>query len=203
MNHLIFSAVLTACLGIVGHQYNHQHGPYNKPPNEYIYKEPVQLNSSKQYSWPTLVLPHSTQSVAIYTCVYYILTYFAGLQMDDDGLPHCDSAHRIPSCQLEANSEPTKEHHTKKAKAAKEPTSSSGNKKEASKQASKNLSPPPTDGSFPPPSSDPQDEPEEYSKKFKASSHVAWDPLAIHNICNVDRESKVPKRFPCFSSSCL
>ncbi|KAJ9070897.1 hypothetical protein DSO57_1002956 [Entomophthora muscae] len=78
MNHLIFSAVLTACLGIGGHQYNHQHGLYNKPPDKYFYKEPVQLNSSKKYSWPTLVLPCSTQSVAIYTCVYYVLTYFAG-----------------------------------------------------------------------------------------------------------------------------
>ncbi|KAJ9060808.1 hypothetical protein DSO57_1026856 [Entomophthora muscae] len=26
MNHLIFSAVLTACLGIGGHQHSHQHG---------------------------------------------------------------------------------------------------------------------------------------------------------------------------------
>ncbi|KAJ9066207.1 hypothetical protein DSO57_1011760 [Entomophthora muscae] len=77
MNHLIFSAVLTSCLGIGGHQYNHQQGPYNKPPEEYFYKEPAQLNSSKQYSWPTLVSPCSTQSVAIYTCVYYVLTYFA------------------------------------------------------------------------------------------------------------------------------
>ncbi|KAJ9083834.1 hypothetical protein DSO57_1030719 [Entomophthora muscae] len=99
----------------------------------------------------------------------------------------------------EANSEPTKEQHTKKLKAAKEPTSSSGKKKEASKQASKNPSPPPPYGSSPSPSSDPQDEPEEYSKKFKASGHVALDPLAIHNICNVDREFKVPKRFPVFS----
>ncbi|KAJ9083427.1 hypothetical protein DSO57_1034821 [Entomophthora muscae] len=40
--------------------------------------ELVQLNSSKKYSWPTLVLPHSTQSIAIYTCIYYVLTYFAG-----------------------------------------------------------------------------------------------------------------------------
>ncbi|KAJ9086641.1 hypothetical protein DSO57_1001922 [Entomophthora muscae] len=76
MNHLIFSAVLTSCLGIGGHQYNHQHGPFNKPPGKYYYKEPAPLNSSEQYSWPTLVLPHSTQSVAIYTCVYYVLTYF-------------------------------------------------------------------------------------------------------------------------------
>ncbi|KAJ9065302.1 hypothetical protein DSO57_1021072 [Entomophthora muscae] len=78
MNNLIFSAVLTACLGIGGHQYNHQHGPFNQSPGKYIYEEPAQLNSSEQYSWPTLVLPHSTQSVAIYTCIYYVLTYFAG-----------------------------------------------------------------------------------------------------------------------------
>ncbi|KAJ9054779.1 hypothetical protein DSO57_1010654 [Entomophthora muscae] len=78
MNHLIFSAVLTACLGIGGHQYSHQHGPYNKPPDEYFYKEPAQLYSSETYSWPTLVLPRSTQHVAIYTCIYYVLTYFAG-----------------------------------------------------------------------------------------------------------------------------
>ncbi|KAJ9055491.1 hypothetical protein DSO57_1003568 [Entomophthora muscae] len=78
MNHLIFSAVLTACLGIGGHQYTHQHGPYNKPPNKYFYKEPAQLNSSETYPWPTLVLPCSTQHVAIYTFVFYVLTYFAG-----------------------------------------------------------------------------------------------------------------------------
>ncbi|KAJ9079445.1 hypothetical protein DSO57_1035292 [Entomophthora muscae] len=77
MNHLLFSAVLTACLGIGGHQYNHQHELYNKPPDEYFYKEPAQLNSSKKYSWPTLVSPCSTQHVAIYICVYYVLTYFA------------------------------------------------------------------------------------------------------------------------------
>ncbi|KAJ9072784.1 hypothetical protein DSO57_1023607 [Entomophthora muscae] len=76
MNHLIFSAVLTACLGIGGHQYTHQHGPYNKPPNEYFYKEPVQLNSSKTYSWLTLVLSCSTQHLAIYTFIFYVLTYF-------------------------------------------------------------------------------------------------------------------------------
>ncbi|KAJ9075582.1 hypothetical protein DSO57_1034690 [Entomophthora muscae] len=77
MNHLIFSAVLTACLGIGGHQYSHQHGPYNKPPDEYFYKELAQLYSSETYSWPTLVSPRSTQHVAIYSFVFYMLTYFA------------------------------------------------------------------------------------------------------------------------------
>ncbi|KAJ9066799.1 hypothetical protein DSO57_1006090 [Entomophthora muscae] len=92
--------------------------------------------------------------------------------------------------ESEADSEPTKEHRNKKEKVDKEPISSSGKEKEASKQASKNHSPPP-DGSSPLPSSDPQDEPEECSKKFKASGHLALDPLAIHSICNVDGE-KVP-----------
>ncbi|KAJ9065618.1 hypothetical protein DSO57_1017549 [Entomophthora muscae] len=77
MNHLIFSAVLTACLRIGGHQHTHQHGPYNEPPHEYFYKEPAQLNSSEMYSWPTLVSPCPTQHVAIYTFVFYVLTYFA------------------------------------------------------------------------------------------------------------------------------
>ncbi|KAJ9069894.1 hypothetical protein DSO57_1014024 [Entomophthora muscae] len=80
MNHLIFSAVLMACLGISGHQYNQQHGPFNNSSGKYYYKEPAQVNSSKWYSWLTLVLPHSTQSVAIYTCIYYVITY----------LPNCN-----------------------------------------------------------------------------------------------------------------
>ncbi|KAJ9089766.1 hypothetical protein DSO57_1009517 [Entomophthora muscae] len=78
MNHLIFSAVLTACLGIGGYQYQQLHGPFNNPSSKFFYKEPAQLNSSDQNSWPTLVLPHSTQSVAIYTFIFYVLTYFAG-----------------------------------------------------------------------------------------------------------------------------
>ncbi|KAJ9076843.1 hypothetical protein DSO57_1022442 [Entomophthora muscae] len=77
MNHLILSAVLTACLGIGGHQHSHQHGPYNKLPDKYFYEEPAQLNSSETYSWPTLVLPRSTQHVAIYSFVFYVLMYFA------------------------------------------------------------------------------------------------------------------------------
>ncbi|KAJ9087505.1 hypothetical protein DSO57_1032715 [Entomophthora muscae] len=78
MNHLIFSAVLIACLRIGGHQHSHQHGPYNKPPNKYFYKESAQLNSSETYSWPMLVLSCSTQNLSIYSFVFYVLTYFAG-----------------------------------------------------------------------------------------------------------------------------
>ncbi|KAJ9069307.1 hypothetical protein DSO57_1019870, partial [Entomophthora muscae] len=103
------------------------------------------------------------------------------------------------SFPAKADSEPTKKCRAKKQKATNEHISSSGKKKEVSKQASvvnaaihhsQRTLPLPPDGSSPLPSSDPQDEPEEYSKKFKASGHVAWDPLAIHNICNVDREFK-------------
>ncbi|KAJ9082008.1 hypothetical protein DSO57_1008686 [Entomophthora muscae] len=49
----------------------------------------------------------------------------------------------------QADSEPTKEHCTKKGKNTKDPTFSSGKKKMASKQASKNSFHPPSDGSFP------------------------------------------------------
>ncbi|KAJ9081582.1 hypothetical protein DSO57_1013111 [Entomophthora muscae] len=63
MNHLIFSAVLTACLGIGGHPHYQPHEPFNDPNGKYFYKEPAQLNSSNQNSWPTLVFPHSTQSL--------------------------------------------------------------------------------------------------------------------------------------------
>ncbi|KAJ9049063.1 hypothetical protein DSO57_1028487 [Entomophthora muscae] len=81
-------------------------------------------------------------------------------------------------------------------KANKEPTSSSGKKKKASKQASKNPSSP--DNVSSPFSSDPQDGPEEYSKKFKASDHMAWDPLAIHNICLWTESSKSLSASPVF-----
>ncbi|KAJ9089912.1 hypothetical protein DSO57_1008310 [Entomophthora muscae] len=42
------------------------------------YYDPGQLNSSQTSSWPPLVSPHSTVSIAMYTSMYYILTYFAG-----------------------------------------------------------------------------------------------------------------------------
>ncbi|KAJ9070840.1 hypothetical protein DSO57_1003304 [Entomophthora muscae] len=80
MNHLIFLAALTACLRIGSHQQQYQpHEPFNNPSNKYFYKEPEQLDSSDQYSWPALVLPQSTQSIAFYTMVYYVLKYFAGI----------------------------------------------------------------------------------------------------------------------------
>ncbi|KAJ9074170.1 hypothetical protein DSO57_1009246 [Entomophthora muscae] len=78
MNHLIFTAVLTACLGIGGYQ----PGPefFGPPPDELghdPYYDPGQLNSSQTEPWPPLLSPHSTLSIAMYTSMYYILTYFA------------------------------------------------------------------------------------------------------------------------------
>ncbi|KAJ9085705.1 hypothetical protein DSO57_1011407 [Entomophthora muscae] len=79
MNHLIFTAVLTACLGIGGYQ----QGPefFGSSPeglgHDYHY-DPGQLNSSNTSSWPSLVSPHSTLSIAVYTSLYYVMTYFAG-----------------------------------------------------------------------------------------------------------------------------
>ncbi|KAJ9070699.1 hypothetical protein DSO57_1004930 [Entomophthora muscae] len=79
MNHLIFTAVLTACLGIGGYQPGLEffetspdglgHDPYY---------DPGQLNSSQTGPWPPLVSPYSTLSIAMYTSMYYTLTYFAG-----------------------------------------------------------------------------------------------------------------------------
>ncbi|KAJ9054792.1 hypothetical protein DSO57_1010664 [Entomophthora muscae] len=79
MNHLIFTAVLTACLGIGGYQQGSEFfGPSPDGLGHDPYYDPGQLNSSQTESWPPLVSPHSTLSIAMYTFMYYILTYFAG-----------------------------------------------------------------------------------------------------------------------------
>ncbi|KAJ9088130.1 hypothetical protein DSO57_1026160 [Entomophthora muscae] len=79
MNHLIFTAVLTACLGIGGYQSGPElFGPFLEGLGQDSYYDPGQLNSSQTGPWPPLVSPHSTLSIAIYTSMYYILTYFAG-----------------------------------------------------------------------------------------------------------------------------
>ncbi|KAJ9050409.1 hypothetical protein DSO57_1014632 [Entomophthora muscae] len=79
MNHLIFTAVLTACLGIGGYQ---QDSEFFRPSSDGLghdpHYNPGQLNSSKTGPWPPLVSPHSTLSITMYTSGYYILTYFAG-----------------------------------------------------------------------------------------------------------------------------
>ncbi|KAJ9078617.1 hypothetical protein DSO57_1004881 [Entomophthora muscae] len=79
MNNLIFTAVLTACLEIRGHQPGPGTiGPFPEGLGQSYFEEPAQLNSSYGGSWPPLVSPHSTLHIAMYTSTYYILTYFAG-----------------------------------------------------------------------------------------------------------------------------
>ncbi|KAJ9073807.1 hypothetical protein DSO57_1012556 [Entomophthora muscae] len=78
MNHLIFTAVLTACLGIRGYQ---QGSEFFEPSPDGLghdpHYNPGQLNSSQTGTWPPLVSPHLTLSFAMYMSMYYILTYFA------------------------------------------------------------------------------------------------------------------------------
>ncbi|KAJ9066009.1 hypothetical protein DSO57_1013885 [Entomophthora muscae] len=79
MNHLIFTAVLTACLGIGGYQQGSEFfGPSPDGLGHDPHYNPGQLNSSQTESWPPLVSSHSTLSIVMYTSMYYILTYFAG-----------------------------------------------------------------------------------------------------------------------------
>ncbi|KAJ9051044.1 hypothetical protein DSO57_1008584 [Entomophthora muscae] len=78
MNHLIFTAVLTACLGIGGYQQGSEFfGPSPDELGHDPHYNPGQPNSSHTRPWPPLLSPHSTLSIAMYTSMYYILTYFA------------------------------------------------------------------------------------------------------------------------------
>ncbi|KAJ9063259.1 hypothetical protein DSO57_1001699 [Entomophthora muscae] len=79
MNHLIFTAVLTAFLGIGGYQQNSEFFGLSIEGLGYEpYHNPGQPNSSNTEPWPPLVSLHLTLSIAMYTSAYYILTYFAG-----------------------------------------------------------------------------------------------------------------------------
>ncbi|KAJ9068644.1 hypothetical protein DSO57_1026526 [Entomophthora muscae] len=79
MNHLIFTAVLTACLGIGGYQQGSEFfGPSPEGLGHDPHFDPGQLNSSHTGHWSPLVSPHSMLSIAVYTTLYYALTYFAG-----------------------------------------------------------------------------------------------------------------------------
>ncbi|KAJ9076923.1 hypothetical protein DSO57_1021646 [Entomophthora muscae] len=78
MNHFIFTAVLTACLGIGGYQQGSEF--FGLSPDGIVHDphyNPGQLNSFQTGPWPPLVSPHSTLSIAMYTSMYHILTYFA------------------------------------------------------------------------------------------------------------------------------
>ncbi|KAJ9073005.1 hypothetical protein DSO57_1021225 [Entomophthora muscae] len=79
MNHLVFTAVLTACLGIGGYQQGSAFfGPSPKELGKDYHYDPGQLNSSHTGPWNPLVSPHFTLSIVVYTFMYYVLTYFAG-----------------------------------------------------------------------------------------------------------------------------
>ncbi|KAJ9073801.1 hypothetical protein DSO57_1012551 [Entomophthora muscae] len=79
MNHLIFTAVLTACLGVGGYQQGPEFfGPSSEGLGHDPHYGPGQLNSSYSGFWPPLVSLHSTLSIAVYTSMYYVLTYFTG-----------------------------------------------------------------------------------------------------------------------------
>ncbi|KAJ9048562.1 hypothetical protein DSO57_1033832 [Entomophthora muscae] len=66
MNHLIFTA---------GSEF---FGPLPKGLGQDYYHDLGQLNLSHTGSWTPLVSPNSTLSIAVYTSMYYVLTYFAG-----------------------------------------------------------------------------------------------------------------------------
>ncbi|KAJ9064029.1 hypothetical protein DSO57_1034741 [Entomophthora muscae] len=79
MNHLIFIAMLTACLGIGGYQQGPEFfGPSSEGLGHDPHYDPGKLNSSYSGSWPPLVSLHSTLSIVVYTSMYYVLMYFAG-----------------------------------------------------------------------------------------------------------------------------
>ncbi|KAJ9082150.1 hypothetical protein DSO57_1007174 [Entomophthora muscae] len=79
MNHLIFTAVLTACLGIGGYQKGPElFGSSPEGLGHDPHYDPGELNSSNTGSRPPLVSPHSTLSIAVYTSLHYVLTYLVG-----------------------------------------------------------------------------------------------------------------------------
>ncbi|KAJ9080793.1 hypothetical protein DSO57_1021198 [Entomophthora muscae] len=79
MNQLIFTAALTACLGIGGYQQGPEFfGTLTKGLGKDYHYDLGQLNSSHTGSWTPLVSPHSTLSIVVYTFMYYVLTYFVG-----------------------------------------------------------------------------------------------------------------------------
>ncbi|KAJ9058065.1 hypothetical protein DSO57_1016237 [Entomophthora muscae] len=79
MNHLIFTAVLTACLRIGGYQQGPEFfGPSPKGLGHENHYDLGQLNSSYTGSWTSLVSSHSTLSIVVYISMYYVLTYFMG-----------------------------------------------------------------------------------------------------------------------------
>ncbi|KAJ9070282.1 hypothetical protein DSO57_1009891 [Entomophthora muscae] len=78
MNYVIFTAVLTAYLGIGGHQpTNAQFGPEPQGPKGISYNEPTHLKSMVLDPWTPLASSHPTPTLAIYVIPAATLLYLA------------------------------------------------------------------------------------------------------------------------------
>ncbi|KAJ9086279.1 hypothetical protein DSO57_1005843 [Entomophthora muscae] len=86
MNHFIFTAVLTACLGIGGYQPGPAtFGPSPEGPGQTYYKEPAQQNSKTVDPGPLWYHPlqfatHSCKGLQMADTIYPIVTAFTGFQ---------------------------------------------------------------------------------------------------------------------------
>ncbi|KAJ9050159.1 hypothetical protein DSO57_1016987 [Entomophthora muscae] len=78
MNYIIFTAVLTAYLGIGGHQpTNAQFGPEPQGPKGILYNKPAHLNSMVLNLWRPLASSHPTPNLATYVIPAATLLYLA------------------------------------------------------------------------------------------------------------------------------
>ncbi|KAJ9078729.1 hypothetical protein DSO57_1003589 [Entomophthora muscae] len=78
MNYVIFTAVLTAYLGIGGHQpTNAQFGPEPQGPKGISYNEPTYLNSMGLNPWTPLASSRPTPNLATYVIPSATLLYLA------------------------------------------------------------------------------------------------------------------------------
>ncbi|KAJ9057270.1 hypothetical protein DSO57_1024261 [Entomophthora muscae] len=78
MNYIIFTAVLTAYLGIGGHQQtNAQFGPEPQRPKGISYNEPTHLNPMVLYPWTPLASSRPTLNLATYVIPAATLLYLA------------------------------------------------------------------------------------------------------------------------------
>ncbi|KAJ9067761.1 hypothetical protein DSO57_1035936 [Entomophthora muscae] len=78
MNYIIFTAVLTAYLGIGGHQpTNAQFGPEPQGPKGISYNEPTHLNTMVLNPWTPLASSHPTPNLVTYVIPTATLLYLA------------------------------------------------------------------------------------------------------------------------------
>ncbi|KAJ9080059.1 hypothetical protein DSO57_1029061 [Entomophthora muscae] len=96
MKHLIFTAVLTAFLGIGGYQQGSEFfGPSPDGLGHDPHYDPGQLNSSQTGPWPALVSPHSKLSIELWK----IQHTRKGLLLVDDHISHPYRLDWILICQ--------------------------------------------------------------------------------------------------------